>query len=187
MFKRTKISAFLLLFLAIALLSGCSLFAAKPPTNPEPAPPAKPATVEQTLTLYFSDDQAMYLKPESRTVELTTAEDMTPVIATAIVNELIAGPINKDLRPTMPPESKLNSVEIKDKIAYLDFSEEIQTKHGGGSTGEMMTLNSLANSLTELEEIEKIQLLINGKTIESLAGHADTTEPMSRNESAIKK
>ena len=50
-----------------------------------------------------------------------------------------------------------------------------------------MTLNSIANTLTELDSIDKVQLLIEGKKVESLVGHWDTTVPLERNEDIIKK
>jgi spore germination protein GerM len=78
-------------------------------------------------------------------------------------------------------------LKITDQIAYVDFSEEIRSKHPGGSAGELMTLNSIVNSLTELPEIKKVQIMINGKKVDTLVGHADLSQPLGRDESIIKK
>jgi germination protein M len=50
-----------------------------------------------------------------------------------------------------------------------------------------MTINSIVNSLTELTGIKKVQILINGTKVDTLAGHADLSQALSRNESIIKK
>jgi germination protein M len=50
-----------------------------------------------------------------------------------------------------------------------------------------MTLYSLVNSLTEVPEIKQVQIQINGANLDSLAGHVDLTNPLTRDESLIKK
>ncbi|HHY42462.1 MAG TPA: GerMN domain-containing protein [Thermoanaerobacterales bacterium] len=134
------------------------------------------------VTLYFPDDQARYVVPEQR--EITDDEP----IAETIVKELMKGPKTPGLAPTtIPKEAKLLSVEIKDKIAYVNFSRELIEKHTGGSTGEMMTILPIVNSLTELPEIEKVQFLVEGQKEKTLAGHIAFDEPFERNEDYIKK
>ena len=103
----------------------------------------------------------------------------------AVIDELIKGPEDSNLYQTIPPETKLLGIQIKDKIAYVDFSEEIRTKHWGGSTGEIMTMGSIVNSLTELEGIEKVLVLIEGETQDTLVGHLDISEPSGRIESLL--
>ena len=178
--KKLLIStALLCLFAATLVLSGCT-------KEPGVQPPNDPM-ISEKITLYFSDDQAMYLIPETREITVNKDTRTAVTIAEAIVKELIAGPANTKFIATIPKEAKLLSVKITDKIAYVDFSEEIKSKHPGGSTGELMTLNSLVNSLTELPEIQKVQILINGQNVETLAGHADLTQPLMRDETVIKK
>ena len=96
-----------------------------------------------------------------------------------------SGPEDSTLYRTIPPEAKLLGIEVKDAIAYVDFSEEIRTKHWGGSTGEIMTMGSIINSLTELEGIEKVLVLINGEIQETLVGHLEISEPSGRIESLL--
>jgi germination protein M len=144
---------------------------------PDPNPNPSKRTVE--VTLYFSDDQAMEVLPEKRTVELTEDEAQMPVEKIAVL-ELLKGPKDANLRKTLPPEAELLSIEVKDGVAILDFSQEFQTKHWGGSAGETMTIDSLVYTLTEIEGIDKVQVLIEGKAIESLAGHYDWSEPFSK-------
>lgn len=175
-------TALLCLFVAALMLSGCD----KTPGVQKPDETPNAQMISEEITLYFSDDQAMYLIPEDREIKID--KESTPVMmAEAIVKELIAGPTDTKFIATIPPEAKLLSIKITDDIASVDFSEELKSKHPGGSTGELMTLNSLANSLTELPEINQVQILINGEKVESLAGHADLTQPLTRDETVINK
>ncbi len=173
----------ILCFCAVTWFSGCT----KSPGELTPPQNSEPTTISEKLTLYFSDKQAMYLIPETREVKIVKDTKTPSSIALAIVNELIVGPTDSNLAATIPKGTKILSLKIIDQIAYLDFNEEFRTNHPGGSTGEIMTLESIVNSLTELPEIKKVQILIDGKTVETLAGHMDLREALSRNESIIKK
>ncbi len=186
--KSLVTSLILFLFIGALVVIGCS----KSPVGQAPVEQNKTQLGDESnlttakLTFYFSDNQAMYLIPEIR--EIKIRKDASPeVVATAIINELIAGPADKNLIATIPKETKLRSLKITDQIAYVDFSEEIRSKHPGGSSGETMTLNSIVNSLTELTGIKKVQILINGAKVDTLVGHEDLSQPLSRNESTIKK
>ncbi len=141
--------------------------------------------ISQDITLYFSDSQAMYLIPEKRSIKIAKDADQAALVEEA-VKQLIAGPKNTDLIATFPPETRVLDVKIEDSIAVINFSEELRSKHWGGSTGEMMTLGSLANTLTELEGIKGVQILLNGEKVESLLGHMDARSPLQRDESLIK-
>jgi germination protein M len=136
---------------------------------------------KQVITLYFPDEQAMYVVPEQREV----SKDKP--IAEIIVEELMKGPKTPELEPTTIPDgARLLSVEIKDKTAYVNFSSELVEKHVGGSTGEMMTILPIVNSLTELPEVEKVQFLVEGKKVKTLAGHITFDEAFERSENYIK-
>ncbi len=166
-----------LLLLGI-LIGGCA--PADKTDDPGKNPP--PSTVEQAeLTLYFAGADAAGLVAEQRTVELKNLAELPSVV----VQELIVGPKNTGLFPTFPPETRLLSLKVEDSIAMVDFSQDIVTKHWGGSAGETLTIMSLVNSLTELEEIEEVRILVEGEKADSLLGHWDTSQPLERDESFI--
>lgn len=139
----------------------------------------------QEVVLYFADDQAMYLQAEKRTISVK--DDSSSLPLREIIDELIKGPQDQALSPTIPVETKVLSVEVKDSIAYVNFSEEIRTKHWGGSTGETMTIMSLVNTLTEFEVIQGVQILIKGEKQDSLVGHWSIDKPIERDASLIKR
>jgi len=141
----------------------------------------EPKEEKEKITLYFGDQDAMYLIPEERFVVKGNKK-----LEEVVIDELIQGPKNPDLYQTVPKEAKLISLEVEDGVAYVNFSQEFQTKHWGGSTGEFMTLYSNTNSLAELPEIDKVQFLLEGKKQDAILEHVDTTEPLAPNFRMVK-
>lgn len=170
------------LFLTGLLLFGILIGGCAPTDQTDDPGKNPPPTVEQAeLTLYFAGANAAGLVAEPRTVEMKNRDELPSVM----VQELIVGPKNTKLFPTFPPETRLLSLKVEQGTALVDFSQDIVTKHWGGSAGETLTIMSLVNSLTELEEIEEVQILVEGEKVESLLGHWDTSQPLERDESFI--
>lgn len=170
--------------LMTTLAVGCSKAPDSKPGDVQDKPPisSQPAESKVTVTLYFSDDQAMYLVPEQR--EVTKRGE---TLEEVIIAELINGPVEAGLGRTIPKEAKLLSVSVVDNIAYVNFSKEFRTKHWGGSAGESHTIYSVVNSLTELDGIDKVQFLLDGDNMDTLAGHFETSEPIEPNMSMVEE
>lgn len=94
----------------------------------------------------------------------------------AVVSELQVEPEDENLS-TMLNKLKVLSVNVEDSIAYVDFSEE---NLSGGSLEESFILQQLVYSLTELDGINAVQVLVNGNKVESLMGHISIEEPLTR-------
>ena len=125
-----------------------------------------------SITLYYPDNNASKLVAETRTVQ----KDKEP--AKKALEELIAGPKNTNLISVIPKNTKVNSLNIKDGVCYVDFSKEITTITG--STTERFVVKSIVNTLAEYDSIDKVQILVDGKKTETLAGHVDISSPLSR-------
>ncbi len=135
---------------------------------------------EVEITLYFSDGNAQYLIPESRKIKLKD------YLAKQAIIELIKGPKNDNLYPTIPQTTRVNALYVSDRIAYIDFSSEIIEDHPGGSTGELLTIYSIVMTLTSFPDIDKVQFLVDGNSGETLVGHVDTSVPLERDEQWLK-
>lgn len=136
-----------------------------------------------TVTIYFSNKGAEYLIPENRQVLIKNNEP----IEKYIMQELIKGPKSSELSATVPPETKILSIETKEGICFVNLSNDFRVQHNGGSTGEIMTIYSIVNSLTELDFIDKVQFLIEGQKAETFKGHMIFNEPFERYPEIIKK
>lgn len=152
------------------------------PYEEEEKKEVQPVPIEEMVEvkLYFSDSQAMYLVLEKRKIP------QTPSLARQAVIELIKGPENSDLYPTIPEGTQVNELYIAGDIAYIDLSEEIFKNHPGGSSGELMTVYSIVNTLTEISQIKGVQILVEGNEKKSLMGHIDISMPLLRDEDWIK-
>jgi germination protein M len=134
---------------------------------------ASKLTDKTPLRLYFANEDNTKLKLEIRYIDSTDVKKSTSNMATAIVNELIKGPSNETtFRRTVPAEAKLREpVSISNDVATVDFTKEFKSKHSGGKDAEKMTIYSIVNSLTELDGIEKVKFLIDGKTEKEYMGN----------------
>ncbi len=142
--------------------------------QPQPAP-----AEEVAVTLFFSDAYAQCLVAETRTLP---AGDDLPL---RILQALSEGPLSDELVGTIPQGARVLSVAIENGLAVVDYSEELRTNHPGGSAGELLTAYAIVGSLTALDEVEAVQILLEGRVIDSLVGHLIFSEPMTVSAEAL--
>jgi spore germination protein GerM len=66
--------------------------------------------------------------------------------------------------------------------AFVDLSRELATGHSGGTVAELLTVYTIVNALTEnLPAITSVQILVDGKEVDTLAGHVDLRRPIAKN------
>lgn len=136
------------------------------------------ATETMDITLYFGDDQGEKLVREVRTFPKTES------VATSAVEELIKGPTQGGAA-TIPEGVRLLGVSIKDGVADVNLSKEFVDNHPGGSAGERMTVYSVVDTLTELRTVKQVRFLVEGATVDTIAGHMDVSQPIQREESVL--
>lgn len=128
------------------------------------------------VTIYFPDANGEKLIPTQRQINLSREDKYQ-----AVVQALIDGPISdKEGIYIMPKDTKVLSVKVNDNIATVDFNKAFKTNFTGGSTGELMLIGSIVNSLTEFTEIKAVRFTVEGKVLEALDGHLDLTVPQER-------
>ena len=79
-----------------------------------------------------------------------------------IVEQLIAGPPFEGAYPTIPSETKLLNISIKDNICYVNLDEGFLGT--GYNVIESIPVYSIVNSLIENTDAQKVQISINGET-----------------------
>ena len=91
---------------------------------------------------------------------------------------LISGP-EGDALPVLPEKTRVRDLTIENDLVRVDFSRELVDLHPGGSLSELLSIYSLANSLTEnFPYIRQVQILIEGQRKETLKGHARIDQPI---------
>lgn len=127
------------------------------------------------VTVYFPDANAEKLIAAKRQIPDNDSK------YTETVNALIAGPASKaEGISVMPKGAKVLHVTVNNNTATVDFNKEFQTNFTGGSTGEIMLIGSIVDTLTEFPEIKAVQFTLEGRPLDILGGHLDLTEPISR-------
>lgn len=140
---------------------------------------------KRVVTLYFSDPEGEYLIGEKRKI---LKRDEAKEEAKETIIELIKGPKGK-LIPTLPSRTKLLNLQLdQEKVAKVNFDQALIKDHPGGSSAEMMTLYSIVNSLTlNFPQIKRVQILVEGREIETIAGHLALKKPVSPNPDLIRR
>lgn len=128
------------------------------------------------ITLYFGDETASHLVPEQRNIKITNEKELPK----RIVEELIKGSQTSTGVNTVDKNTQLNSVKVTDNVAVVDFGDNFETLNTGGSARERLCLYAIVNSLTELENVDRVKVSVNGKILE-LFGQIDLSEPLAKN------
>lgn len=120
---------------------------------------------EVTLTLYFANASGEQLIKVNRTMRYNTNISLEKLV----VEQVLYGPMDKKgkdmetiLLPTLNPETKIISVNIKDGICYVNLNNGFLTLPT--SIKAETAIYSLVNSLTELPGVLKVQLAVDGET-----------------------
>src|SRR5712692_4771429 len=111
------------------------------------------------------------------TIQLALSKDAA-LRAKQVINTLLAGPVDSDLR-TLPPDAALLAFYLlPDGTAIADFSEALATSIPSGIESEQMAADSLTKTLgANVPQIRRLKILIHGQEVEALAGHLDLSQP----------
>jgi len=131
-----------------------------------------------TVVIYFANQDGQ-LVAEQRDIPRVVG------IARETIRELILGPKNEMLNPTIPAGTKLLDIDVSDGLCTVDFSKELITGHSGGSGSEYLTVYSIVNTLTQFGTIEEVQLRVEGKIVDTIAGHVGVGTPLERDDEII--
>jgi germination protein M len=129
------------------------------------------------VLLFFERQDNQLLGPEAATI-YEVAE--LSVRAKQVVELLIQGPRSQDHAPTIPPGTTLRELFVTEGgTAYVDLSLEMARRHPGGATAELNSVYSIVNSLAHnFREIRRVQVLIQGREVETLSGHLALSRPL---------
>ena len=108
--------------------------------------------------------------------------------ARQIVEAQIA-PVAEPLVSAIPEGTKLRTIFVTSRgDAFVDLSGEVSSKHPGGSFTELLTVYAIVNAVTaNLPTIQRVQILIDGKEAETLAGHVDLRRPLVRDVTLVRE
>jgi hypothetical protein len=145
---------------------------------PAPAASASPSAAEIRISvkLLFPSETEPALVVEERAVAYSPE---LPRQLRLVLEELLRGSQSEHL-PPLPADTKILAVYITaEGLAYVDLSKEAAAGQPGGSLDERLSVYAVVNTLaSNFPAVRRVQILIDGKPAETLAGHVDLSRPL---------
>lgn len=97
--------------------------------------------------------------------------------------EAALGPAPPPYLSPVPSGTHLRAVFVTGRgDAFVDLSGEVRSAHPGGSLAELLTVYAVVNTLTaNLPAVTAVQVLVDGREVDTLAGHVDLRHPLRQN------
>ena len=185
MIRRMAVGA-LVVLVVVAFVWAIAAIAPRLPVRSQPAA-ASPATAPAsagaerriTATLYYISEDGLSLPGVQR--EVAFGDSIAEQARRIVEAQLADAP--PPYAPPVPAGTSLRALFIGERgEAFVDLGGEIRTKHSGGSLAEIFTTYAIVNALTvNLPAITRVQILIDGKEVDTLAGHVDLRHPLQKN------
>lgn len=110
------------------------------------------------LNLYYTNKEGNKLIEETREVVHSNTTPMERIV----IEQLILGTSEEDLYPILPSDTKLISIIVKDGTCYVNFDKNFLT--GSVNAKDEIPIYAIVNSLVEIQNINKVQIAIEGET-----------------------
>jgi len=111
-----------------------------------------------TVTLYFANEEGNMLISEKREIEYHSNISLEKIV----MEQLLLGPKKNGSYPVVNPQTDVVSVTVKDGICYLNLSRDFLTQVYNVTPD--VTIYAIINSLVELANVNKVQILVEGET-----------------------
>ena len=94
--------------------------------------------------------------------------------AKQVLNTLLAGPVDTELRTLPADAALLEFYLLRDGTGVADFSEALSSSMPSGIESEQLAVDSIARTLeANVPQVRRLKILIHGQETETLAGHLD--------------
>ena len=185
---------------AVAIVGAWLLFYWLPRWRSQPAAPTASAGTQGpsvpgrkiTATLYYIAEDGMSLVGVQREVPFgePVAEQARWIVETQL------GPAPQPFAASVPAGTTLRGVYVTERDcaaaaaaasgcqrdAFVDLSAQARTGHTGGALDELFTIYAIVDAVTvNLPVISRVQILVEGKEVDTLAGHVDLRHPLEKN------
>jgi spore germination protein GerM len=155
------------------------------PAAPGVARVDESGTAHITATLFYATEEGESLIGVRREVILAEG-----VVAQG--REILAAQLQPAPAPyisAIPAGTTLRAFYATDRgDAFVDLSRDVSTAHTGGSLAELLTVHAIVNAVTEnLPAIKRVQILIDGREVDTIAGHVDIRRPLIRDLSLVRE
>jgi spore germination protein GerM len=152
-------------------------------TTPDggPGPVGAPGNTAEArriqATLYYASEDGSELVPVSRPV----LYGATPLEQARRIVEAAVAPPPEGQVSAIPPGTTVRALFLADGRAYVDLGGPIASGQSGGSLNEALAVYAIVNAVTvNLPDIRAVQILVDGRQVDTLAGHLDLRYPLGK-------
>lgn len=135
---------------------------------------------ETAFTLYFAQADYRYLVPEIQEATLSDNESQE----TYVLRQLMEGPQTEGLLSVIPEHTELLGLTTEDGVCTVNFSSDFYENAPEDVYEAYTTIFGVVNTLTELEGVNSVQILIDGSIVDSYGGF-QISQPLTRYAPAI--
>lgn len=122
-----------------------------------------------TAELYYPKKDGSGLTTEARSVVVTETEARTTALVSAVLSALLEGPQDAGLYFPLPEGTQLLSADLEDGVCYVNFSAAFLDNAPSKAEAKLL-LYSIVDTLTGLEAVDSVYLLVEGETLSSYGG-----------------
>lgn len=154
------------------------------PTPRQTTPADTPAVPRIKATLFYASEDGRGLVGVEQEVPLAEG---TVAQARALVEAQLRTAAPPPLVATIPAGTTLRGLFVSSRNeAFVDLDAAVRDTHPGGSMNELFTVYTIVNTITtNLPDVQAVQVLIDGREVDTLAGHVDLRRPLRKNEALI--
>jgi hypothetical protein len=163
------------------LVSSARQWRAAPAPAATPTADAVPAGPQRKInaTLYYVSEDGLSLPGIQR--EIPFGEPIVEQARRIVEAQLAEAPA--PYLSAVPAGTSLRALFVGERgEAFVDLSGNVRSRHPGGALDELFTTYAIVNAITvNLPSITRVQILIDGKEADTLAGHVDLRHPLRKN------
>lgn len=139
-----------------------------------------PKVMKLPMKIYFIDPLTGLMIPENRTVSINNNQ-----LIESVMESIKAGPKNKKLISPLDELVRVESVTFEGKVCYINLNKVFIDNPVWNRQDKALVIASIVNTLTELEQVQSVQFLIDGKPIGEVTGDQKLSDVFKRNETLI--
>lgn len=136
---------------------------------------------ESTLKLYFASTDGQQLAQEDIYVHYYN----TSPVERVVMESLRSGPLSDNLNRTFAESTKIHKTTVSEGVCYVDLNQRFLEKIEGQNF--RVKVYSIVNSLCALENIEMVQILIDGQVRDYTEDGVDIGGPLTADSEIVVK
>lgn len=133
--------------------------------------PGEEITEEQErqtiVSLYYTNTETNTLMPEAKVID---AKELLENPYVALVNYLIKPAKGEKLKSSIPENTSVISGSLEGDVVTINLSSEFIEGNKENADAIKLSIYSIVNTLTELNEVNSVKFLINGEENKAVEG-----------------